>query len=145
MVADDWLSDSEDSPKTGVDERLDVLYGANGRPQYLLALEKYMLHCFYWWYWSWCSYLGFVEPQMFFSCWNAGQFLPLRRRQFYRACLLSCMLPRYVLYCKPSPHCRPSPRKICNGTEKPLQTFPHCRSSPDTISTVIGFIFIYSY
>ena len=33
-------------------------------------------------------------------------------------------------YCRPSPHCRPSPRKICNGIEKPLQTFPHCRSSP---------------
>ena len=23
----------------------------------------------------------------------------------------------------------PPPRKICDGTEKPLQTFPHCRSS----------------
>ena len=30
-------------------------------------------------------------------------------------------------------------RKICNGTQKPLQIFPH------TISTVIGFVFIYSY
>ena len=42
-------------------------------------------------------------------------------------------------------HCRPPPRKICNGAEKPLQTFPHCRSSPNIISTVLGFIFIYSF
>ena len=61
-----------------------------------------------------------------------GEGLCLARADF------ACWLAVPVLYC------RPSPRKICNGAEKPLQTFP-IAELPHIISTVIGFIFAYSY
>ena len=72
-----------------------------------------------------------VERKQFSECESASWGIP---GIFYAGVILQTFPPLQTF-----------PRKICNGTEKPLQTFPHCRSSPDTISTVIGFIFIYLY
>ena len=42
----------------------------------------------------------------------------------------------------PPPHCRPSPRMICNGADKPLQTFPSCRASPYHINRYRFYLYI---